>query len=95
MAKKKNNSPKKHRFKHVETAAPSQLDTVRIDGGAAAPAVMRVAQAAVGARDFSYVAKDLRRIVVMVGSLVLIELAFYYVLTFTSLGASIYQLVKV
>jgi hypothetical protein len=99
MAKKKN-SPKKHRFKHVEAAPVSQLDNVRIDSGAAAPATApagqyRPAAVMAGQRDFSYVAQDIRRIAVMAGILVAVELAFYYVLVFTPVGAAIYRLVNV
>lgn len=113
MAKKKNIS-KKHRFKHVESAAAEQgaaIYDVRADGVARSEApgstprstgsypAPRSVQAAVAGgqstRDFSYVAGDLRRIGIMVATLVALQLGLYYALTYTPLGTAINNLVKV
>lgn len=97
MSKKKN-SPKKHKFKHIDPTLVSQSDSGASVIGAASPVVSRgganYSQAAiVGTRDFSYVAHDMRRIAIMAGVLVAMELAFYYLLVFTPVGDAVYRLV--
>ena len=96
MAKKKN-TPKKHKFKHVDPAqsmeTANRVMATSQSGGAGARPVFT--PAAVGARDFSYVGKDVRRIGIMAAALVAIELAFYYLLVFTSAGPAIYRVVGV
>jgi hypothetical protein len=93
MSKKKTN-PKKHKFKHAESApsSPSMTPMAATSAKLAAP---RLANAVASTRDFSYVAKDVRRIGFMVGGLIAIELVFYYLLVFTPIGAAVYQFVNV
>jgi len=55
----------------------------------------RAVAAGATARDFSYVGQDLRRIGVMAGALVALEMVLYYVMVYTPAGAAIYSLVKV
>ena len=97
MAKKKT-TQKKHKFKHV--AEPALVaSAVASDGqpavvaSAAKPA--KAAAVTTTARDFSYVAGDMRRIGISAVVLVAIELVLYYVLTMTSLGTAVYNLVQV
>ena len=98
----KKNTAKKHKFKHVEAAAAtraSEASTHATDlrgvsrSETSQPA--RPAVAGASGRDFSYVGTDLRRIGVMAGLLVALELALYYVLVYTPAGTAIYNLVKV
>ena len=90
MAKKKNNS-KKHKFKHVETAAGEATvvasateATGEVRTAPAKPA--QVARAGAGgglaapARDFGYVGADVRRIAMMAVGLIAIEVVLYVVL---------------
>lgn len=99
MAKKKQS--KKHKFKYAGevqgvsapaaasvAARPAQL--VR----AAQPASVRAA-VAMGARDFSYVGRDLRRIAVLAAGLVLLELALWYLFSHTGVGNSVYNFINV
>jgi hypothetical protein len=94
MAKKKT-THKKHKFKHV---AETELTASAVVSGAQSSEVAATPRAAVATapgRDFSYVAGDMRRIGISAVVLVAIELALYYVLTMTSLGTAVYNLVKV
>jgi hypothetical protein len=93
MAKKKSPT-KKHKFKHVE-AAPATEATRAVTAVSSPAAKAAVAKPEVGARDFSYVGIDLRRIGFMAGGLVLIELVLYYLLVFTSAGSSVYRMVGI
>lgn len=67
-----------------------------VDAGAtpASKSPLRTAPASAG-RDFSYVAGDMKRIGIAAVLLVALELVLYYVLTHTSAGDVIYNLVKV
>ncbi|HVQ43557.1 MAG TPA: hypothetical protein VMT30_01155 [Candidatus Saccharimonadia bacterium] len=98
MAKKKNTA-KKHKFKHVEAAGATAVVATATESPAAMGASLqssaRSVAPAVSTRDFSYVSSDLRRIGVMAVALVGVELVLYFVLVHTSVGASIYNLVKV
>ena len=98
----KKNTTKKHKFKHVETGAGARAPEVSNAGSSARDIKSaeisqsgRSAAAGVPARDFSYVGTDLRRIGVMAVALVALEMALYYVLVYTPVGAAIYNLVKV
>jgi hypothetical protein len=93
MSKKKSN-PKKHKFKHADPVAATQA-TQAPAGQVSKQAVFRSAAPVVSGRDFSYVGTDVRRIGLMVVGLILIELAFYYALVFTPIGAAVYRLVNV
>jgi hypothetical protein len=100
MSKKKNPA-KKHKFKHVDTAMVSAAAEVSASSngsqGSAPASTLQTARAAAAgtARDFSYVGQDLRRIGVMAGALVALEMVLYYVMVYTPVGATIYSLVKV
>jgi hypothetical protein len=102
MAKKKN-SQKKHTFKHSparETTAPAvSVSTTDAPAQASAPAArpgaLRPATAGATVRDFSYVAGDMKRIGWFAVGLIGLELGLYYLMTHTSLGQAIYNLVKV
>ncbi len=96
MSKKKNTS-KKHKFKHVDPEVVSSSTGNAHEGAVRTPALQanRTAASPMVGRDFSYVTKDVRRIGIMVGGLVALELAFYYVLMFTPVGSAIYRLVNV
>jgi hypothetical protein len=103
MAKKKNQT-KKHRFKyaqpdgvlglqpevaHVREAAAGKsqaLGKATVNGGGLALA---------GARDFSYVASDLRRIVVFACALVAVEAILWLLFSHTGLGNTVYSWVRV
>ncbi len=94
----KKNTAKKHKFKHVETGAGARAPESLMQessAGALNRTVTSPATAGVSGRDFSYVGSDLRRIGIMAGALVALELALYYVLIYTPAGAAIYNLVKV
>jgi len=92
MAKKKNTS-KKHKFKYVESSPISSV--VETDGESTSAMATHASRAAVqiqaGVRDFSYVGRDVRRIGLMASGLVAVELLFYYLLVYTSVGPSIYR----
>jgi hypothetical protein len=93
MSKKKSN-PKKHKFKHVESA-PAEPSVGSTSPAAPKSVSSRAVAATASTRDFSYVATDVRRIGFMVGGLIVVELAFYYALVFTPVGAAVYRLVNV
>ena len=101
MAKKKN-TPKKHKFKHVDplasqVSAPSgDVDASPLTQNRSRPAAVRSdGGAAATQRDFRYVGGDVRRIGVLAVSLIALELVLYYLLAHTSLGTAVYSLVKV
>lgn len=96
MSKKKN-STKKHKFKHADPSAPLQSTAVSsASAPVEGPRVSGAAQSgAVSGRDFSYVVGDVRRIGIMAGVLVALELLFYYLLVFTSVGPAVYRMVDV
>ena len=101
MAKKKNIS-KKHKFKNVDSASLEPVVSASVNesgsdvSGAKRADVLKTAPAAVGTgRDFSYVTSDLRRIALLGGSLVVIELVLYYILVHTAFGATVYSLVRI
>jgi len=50
---------------------------------------------AVGARDFSYVSRDVRRIGVLAITLVVLELVLWYLFAHTGVGDTVYNLVNV
>jgi hypothetical protein len=97
MAKKKSIS-RKHKFKHVE-AVPleSRTDSGVAREGAPAVTATRPTGRSDGAvvKDFGYVAQDLRRTLLLAGSLVALEIGLWYALTHTPLGSSVYSLVKI
>ena len=96
MAKKKNHN-KKHKFKHAEPLAVVQVagETSQVaEGVSGAVQKPRRGQTA-SARDFSYVAGDLRRILALAGILVAVQVVLWWVLTHSGFGNSVYGLFKV
>jgi hypothetical protein len=97
MAKKKH-SNKKHRFKYAEPStlaaqAPAVPSPAVNQAETQAPKpATSVAQAGTVTRDFSYVRGDLRRIAVLGGSLIALELILWYLFGHTSVGPSVYNL---
>jgi len=103
MAKKK--QAKKHKFKYAGEVQTADVVSSTVVGGikkaepAAAPwraqsAALRTA-AVSGGRDFSYVGQDARRIAVLAGSLVALEVVLWYLLAHTGVGNAVYTFVKV
>ncbi len=102
MAKKKQS--KKHRFKYTEPTVAAGLE---LAGGRDRSAETRPGEAvgprkqvssassrgvvAIGARDFSYVGKDVRRIAVFAVCLVALELVLWYLFAHTGIGNSVYS----
>ncbi len=86
MAKKKSSKTnRKHQFKY---ASPSTAASTAAVGS---PATTPVASE----RDYSYVGVDLRRIMWLGGSLVILQLVLWYIFTHTGIGPSIYNLVQI
>jgi len=100
MAKKKQ-SGKKHKFKYAEPNLTVQAPVSAAAGAAMATSTAgastsaRLRPAAGNDRDFGYVFGDLRRIVILAAILVSVELVLWYLFSYTGLGSSIYNLVKV
>jgi hypothetical protein len=103
MAKKKTQS-KKHKFKHVTThdgltSANSELDR-NVSSSSETKVVRRETKRpavvfASSARDFSYVAVDLRRVAIFAVALIALELVLWFVFGHTGVGPSVYKLVNV
>jgi len=101
----KKNQAKKHKFKHVGHPQP-QVSAVTQDAGPATSSA-EVTQKSVAARplarayalssqrDFSYVAVDLRKVVVLAVSLVASELILAFLFGYGGLGKTVYSLVQV
>jgi hypothetical protein len=99
MAKKKNQT-KKHKFKYTEptsgmTAQETASAPAPVGGSVAPKGRPQVAVTAASTRDFSYVYSDLRRIFLMAGSLVALELVLWYLFGHTGLGDAVLNAVKV
>ncbi len=92
MAKKNQN--KKHKFKYTEPTGASVASARPASSATDAPNLSK-ANAAATARDFSYVGKDLRRIVVFALGLIALELALWGLLGHTSLGDAVFRFVQV
>jgi len=100
MAKKKQS--KKHKFKYTEPTTSFRNSDVADSGSSAhvkfsatANGSQYLKPADGYGRDFSYVVNDLRRIVILGGSLVVAEVALWYLFAHTGLGSAVYSLVKV
>jgi len=94
---KKTKTSKKHRFKHTAPAGEAEA-TVSTSAPVAAASERRLSMSqpmvAVG-RDFSYVQGDLRRVGLLAGSLVTLELLLWWVLGHTGVGSAVYNLLPV
>lgn len=98
MAKKKH-STKKHTFKHGDHI--SSVSSLGVPGGndtphlAVTPAAMQApAVVTTDGRDFSYVGRDMRRLLGFSGVLVAVEIALWLVVEFTAFGTHIYNSIK-
>jgi hypothetical protein len=93
MAKKKQG--KKHKFKYSDASmpAPGAVPAFASAGEVKAPQLRHSGNSAT--RDFSYVAVDLRRILILAAFLVLVEITLYYLINHTGLGGSLDSLVKI
>ncbi len=92
MAKKKHQS-KKHSFKHAAPTAPS---TSAAPSSTKATPASASASLAVGSvvRDFGYVGRDLKQLLVFATGLIVLELALWLAVDYTPLGNIIYNLIK-
>ena len=99
MAKKKNQS-KKHKFKYADPAVPG-VAAAPISNNQTAPGTsgqsrpVRPAVASGPTRDLSYVAGDLRRILILAIVLVGLEFLLWFLFTHTGVGNQVYNLVRV
>lgn len=98
MAKKKQG--KKHKFKYATPVVPGQAAVISgpslITGQKSAVAGGRsMAAHVVPGRDFSYVAVDLRKILIIAACLVALEFIIWFLFAHTGLGPSVYQMVQV
>lgn len=100
MAKKKNQS-KKHKFKYADPSAstmsamPVSNGEQNSQNGVVSRSPRAGGAAAVPTRDFSYVAGDLRRILVLAVILVALEFGLWFLFAHTGVGSQVYSLVKV
>lgn len=92
MAKKKHQT-KKHSFKHAAPTAPAAS---AVSGHkAAAPTRASAAPATSSTvRDFSYVGRDLKQLLVFATGLIVLELALWLAVDYTPLGNVLYNLIK-
>jgi hypothetical protein len=98
MAKKKNQS-KKHKFKYSEPTSEMSASVTQtpapVTASNGATATRPQAQAvAASTRDFSYVISDLKRISVLLASLVVFELVLWYLFHHTGVGDSVRSVIK-
>jgi branched-subunit amino acid ABC-type transport system permease component len=92
MAKKKQN--KKHKFKYADPVGPTAGSVGAVPnrpGELKAPSARVVST---NQRDFSYVAVDMRRILILAASLVAVELVLYYLLGHTGWGDALNSLIR-
>jgi hypothetical protein len=104
MAKKKNQA-KKHKFKHAPSygtdaaatnSALTQTPVSRPLNNSLNSAVRRATpQNVATSRDFSYVPKDLRRVMAFALCLVALEIILWFVFGHTAFGPKVYQSVNV
>jgi hypothetical protein len=88
MAKKVKNS-KKHQLKYAQ---PTNISETKVAGMTAGVAVK---ESVLFNRDFSYVSKDVRRLSLLAGSLLAVELLLWYLMNHTGLGTAVYNLIKI
>lgn len=99
MAKKKNLT-KKHKFKYAEPEAIIDASSAPVASSTRPPASeirthqLRSVTSTVPVRDFSYVGQDLRRIGIFAVALVVLETVLWALFTYTGLGTTVYNLVK-
>jgi hypothetical protein len=104
MAKKKSQN-KKHKFKYAEPTSgvgqasqvvqSSEVISTQLNRSAAPQGRPARVQSLADTRDFSYVGQDLRRIGVLAGSLLALEIALWYLFGHTGIGSTVYNLVSV
>jgi hypothetical protein len=91
MAKKKI-SNRKHKFKYAEPTVGSAVPMMTAPAGSSS--AFRTGNAAT-LRDFSYVSRDVGKIIVIAVILIIVELILWYSLAHSSLGKSVYSLIPV
>jgi hypothetical protein len=100
MAKKK--QFKKHKLKHgeQEPAAESretrQVEAPKPKQRVASPIAARAITGAgnLTERDFSYVGRDLRKVLILAASLIAAELVLWVLFSHTGLGTKVYQVIQ-
>lgn len=92
MAKKKNIT-RKHKFKYSEPV--SHLATPGQPSSTFTATSTSAAGAQFQQRDFSYVARDMRRLAIIAAALVSVEVILWYVLGHTPVGNSVYRMFNV
>jgi hypothetical protein len=75
--------------------AAQSADEPAVSASSSAKTLRPAAVVTAGGRDHRYVGPDLRRIGIAAVVLVALELVLYYILTMTSAGEAIYNLVQV
>jgi hypothetical protein len=92
MAKKKR--AKKHQFKYAApTVAKSTTDTVVEQLETTSKATPAVPMATVAHADLLH--RDLRKVIVLASGFVVLEFVLWFLLNHTSLGSTVYGLIKV
>lgn len=99
MPKKK--QTKKHKFKHGEQSAgvisPAESGAIsKPKAVVSGPSISKqtTGSGSITARDFSYVASDLRKILVLALSLLGLELVLWFLFAHTGLGNTVYNSIQ-
>jgi len=98
MAKKKNQN-RKHKFKYTEPASKSASGNQETGQSQTAlvtpvPKSVVLPRPLLSTRDFSYVSRDVAKIVILATFLIILELILRFVLGNTPLGKAIYSLIQ-
>lgn len=100
MSKKSKPSKKKHQLK--QSAPVSKAEVINEIVGPEKPAETRTTKApsavmslALPGHDLSYVKRDLKRVLLVTGGLIALELLCWYLLNHTPVGSAVYSLIKV
>ncbi len=88
MAKKK--TTKKHNFKYAQPAGVALAGAPNSNS-----AIKTQSQAMIDGQNYKYVVTDVKRVLVILAVLVVVELSLWFVLSHTEAGSSIYGLMKV
>ena len=89
MAKKK--TTKKHNFKYAQPAGVTLAGASNLNSSVKMQSQTVVA----GGQNYQYVVADVKRVLVILALLVVVELSLWFVLSHTEAGRSIYGLLKV
>jgi hypothetical protein len=96
MAKKKSTG-KKHKFKYAAPTGPAAVSAAPVTAVSAPAASTKPAgtTAASPVDDYGYVGRDLMRIGALALGLIVLEVGLWLLFGHTSLGSSVYNLVRV